>query len=217
MDLGGNWYNDAGIMENIGKIISANERIQKTPHQTIAEITVIVDEHAVLKTIPRRVRTTENFLRELQLCGAPIDVIFSHDIGKISLVKTKLAVLLTPYYMTDYDIAKLKSEINKDGKLLFVGKTGADTTGEIVTPEETDYKTLRKIVEDAGVSCFAPENCAVYADNRIISFFPREDMSFVPVIPQKRIISDFLTGEQYVSGTSIEIKGALGKAFVIHT
>jgi hypothetical protein len=217
MDLGGNWYNDAGIMENIGKIVSANEKIRKIPYRSVAEITVIVDEHAVLKTVPRRVRTTESFLRELQLCGAPVDVIFSHDIGKISLDKIKLAVLLTPYYMTDDDVAKLKGAICKGGKLLFVGKTCADTSGEIVTPDEMDYKSLRKIVEDAGVTCIAPENCAVYADNRIVSFFPREDMSFVPVIPEDKRVWDFMSGEQYVRGTLLDIKGALGKAFIIES
>jgi hypothetical protein len=72
MDLGGNWYNDDGIMENIRRLTSANERVRKMPYRSVAEITVIVDEQAVLKTIPRRVRATESFLRELQLCGAPV-------------------------------------------------------------------------------------------------------------------------------------------------
>ena len=217
MDLGGNWYNDAGIMENIRKIVLANEKIRKIPYRSVSEITVIVDESAVLKTIPSRVRPTENFLRELQLCGAPVDVIFFHDIGKIDLDNIKIAVLLTPYYLTCDDIIRLKSKINKDGTLLFVGKTRIDTTNKLVVSEETGYKTLRRIVEDAGVTCLAPENCAVYADNRIISFFPREDMSFVPTVSKDLKLSDFLTGETYVSGTPIHIKGALGKAFVIES
>lgn len=215
MDLGGNWYNDAGIMENISKIVSANERIRKKEHKSVAEITVIVDEQAVLKTIPTRARATENLLRELQLCGAPIDIIFAHDIGKISLGKTKLAVIMAPYYMTVEDVACLKGKINREGKLLFVGETRLDIKDEIRVSEDADYKALRKIVEDVGVSCLAPENCAVYADNRIISFFPREDISFVPSLPCGMRLADFLTGEPYILGTEIKINGALGKAFTV--
>ena len=82
-------------------------------------------------------------------------------------------------------------------------------------PENIDYKALRNIVEDAGVKCPAPENCTVYADNRIISFFPRENMSFVPIIPENKKLYDLLTGEGYTEGEKIKINGALGKAFII--
>ena len=215
MDLGGNWYNDVGIMKNIEKIVSANDKVRKMPYRTVAEITVIVDELSVMKASPQRVRTTEYFIRELQLCGAPIDIIFSHDVGKICLDKTKLAVLLTPYYMSEDDVALIKSEISNDGRLLFVGQTPVDTKDEYTTHEETEYKVLRKIVLEAGVTCLAPENCAVYADERIVSFFPREDMSFIPNISQDKKIIDFMTGESYVKDTEINIKAALGRAFII--
>jgi hypothetical protein len=144
-----------------------------------------------------------------------VDVIFSHDVGKISLKNTRLAVLLTPYYMTNEDLLLLKREINQDGKLLFVGKTQIDTAGELAVQEETQYQTLRRMIEEVGVSCLAPENCAVYADSRVVSFFPREDMSFVPQLPKEKRISDFLSGEQYEEGTEISIRAALGRAFVI--
>lgn len=215
MDLGGNWYNDAGIMENIGKIVAANRKIRKRAHESVAEIAVIVDEQAVLKTVPIRTRATEDFLRELQLCGAPVDVIFAHDIGKIPLDKIKLAVLMTPYYMTERSVAELKKEIHKEGRLLFVGKTRTQMKGEIYVSEKTDYKALRRIVEDFGVKCLAPENCTVYADNRVVSFFPREDISFVPSLPEGIRAVDFLTNEPYTVGAEIKIKGALGKAFLI--
>ena len=36
---------------------------------------------------------------------------------------------------------------------------------------------LRRIAELAGVHCYAPVGCTVYADSRVLSFFPREAVS----------------------------------------
>jgi hypothetical protein len=148
----------------------------------------------------------------VNLIGEHIDYCGGHVLPAALTMKTTILAR-----KRNDDIIRLKNKINKDGTLLFVGKTRIDTTNELVVSEETGYKTLRRIVEDAGVTCLAPENCAVYADNRIISFFPREDMSFVPTVSKDLKLSDFLTGETYVSGTPIHIKGALGKAFVIES
>lgn len=210
MDLGGNWYDDDGIMENIKNIVSANETIKNVKHRSVAEITVIVDEYSVLKTHPERTVKTENFLRELQLCGAPVDVIFSHDIGNIDLSKTKLAVLITPRYLTDAESINLRKEISENGKLLTVGET--KVKGDFNVSEETDYKALRKLVESAEVDCLAPENCAVYADNRIVSFFPRETVSFIPQIADE--LYDIYTGKPLDKTLPLTIKGRLGRAFV---
>ena len=214
MDLGGNWYNDPGIIENIERIVSSNQRIRRMSHHTVAEITVIVDESAVLKTHPSRIRKTENLIRELQLCGAPIDIIFSHDVGARNLKKSKLAVLLTPYYMTEDEVRLLKKEISEMGKLLFVGGTRVDASGAFTVGEDATYQELRKLVEQAGVTCLAPKNCTVYADSRVVSFFPREDMTFVPHLPKDQTVTDLLTGEPYSWGTPMEIRAGLGRAFI---
>ncbi len=39
-------------------------------------------------------------------------------------------------------------------------------------------KLLRKLLTDAGVNFLAPENCAVFADDHLIGFFPRYDVAF---------------------------------------
>ena len=215
MDLGGNWYNDSGIMKNIEKIVTANNKLRKMPHESVAEIAIIVDENAVLKGHPNHVLKTEEFIRELQLCGAHIDIIFSHDVGSLNLKNIKLAVLLTPYYITDSETAYLKKQISEKGKLLFVGKTNCNTEGEFTVEVETLYTELRKLVEAAGVNCIAPENSAVYADNRIVSVFPREDITFVPNLPVNKKITDIFTGEPYEYGKPISIKAKMAKAFII--
>ena len=215
MDLGGNWYNDSGIMKNIEKIVTANNKLRKMPHESVAEIAIIVDENAVLKGHPNHVLKTEEFIRELQLCGAHIDIIFSHDVGSLNLKNIKLAVLLTPYYITDSETAYLKKQISEKGKLLFVGKTNCNTEGEFTVEVETLYTELRKLVEAAGVNCIAPENSAVYADNRIVSIFPREDMTFVPNLPKDKKITDIFSGEPYEYGSPISVKAKMAKAFII--
>ena len=37
---------------------------------------------------------------------------------------------------------------------------------------------LRKLMKDAGVRFYAPENCTVLADEHLVGFFPRYDVSF---------------------------------------
>lgn len=211
MDLGGGWYNDDGIMQNIQKIAAANDRLRQKPYASVAEMTVIVDEKAVMMSPPNRTRETENFLRELQLCGAPIDIIFSYDAENVDLSRTKLAVLLTPRYLTDADTAAIRKRIAKDGRLLFVGKTEANTADDFQADERAEYPELRALVEAAGVHCLAPANCTVYADSRVVSFFPREDMTFRVELEED--LFDVMTGEKLDSAQPLAVKGKLGRAF----
>lgn len=212
MDLGGNWYDDDGIMENIGKIAKLGKKITSKEYRSVAEIALIVDEYAVLKTHPNRTLDTEEFIRELQLCGAPIDIIFAHDAENIDLSKIKLAVLLTPRFVKNEEANALKEKMAKGGKLLFVGETEADTSQDFTAKETDDYKTIRKIVEAAGVKTFAPKNCTVYADNRIISFFPREDMEIKLNSSEK--LTDIFTGELFDGTKPLTVKAKMGRAFI---
>ena len=74
---------------------------------------------------------------------------------------------------------------------------------------EARYPQLRALVEKAGVQCPAPANCTVYADSRLMSFFPREDMTVT--LPEE--LFDVFTGETYAQGTPLRIPGKLGRAF----
>lgn len=51
---------------------------------------------------------------------------------------------------------------------------------------------IRSLAEDTGCKMYAPLNCTVYADNRIVGFFPKKDMKF-----------DFTPNNKTVNGKNI--------------
>jgi hypothetical protein len=57
---------------------------------------------------------------------------------------------------------------------------------------------LRRLLEDAGVTLYAPENCSVLADEKLIGFFPRYDVCFTHVFDgqwRNVITGDVVTGK----------------------
>ena len=78
-----------------------------------------------------------------------------------------------------------------------------------------DVPALDKIFTCAGVTRLAPAQSAVYADNRLISFFPRDDVSFLPDIPAGVIWRDVLTDEILVRGDALTIPARGARAFYI--
>lgn len=254
MDLGGGWYNDAGIMSHITKLLEASAKVRKKPYRSVAQITVIVNEYSILCTHPSVIECTEDLLRNLQLTGTPVDVILSHDIGKIDLSSTRLAVLMNPLCMDNACIDTLRQSLSAEAHILYCGKTKAENgvvlsdipgrrgpeysivptddcsiiwqnedgviavqskNGDFVLSTlEVGVNVLRKIVECAGVHCYAPKECTVYADNRIISFFPRKDMTFVPSLPESMNLTEMLSGKEYSLGSALVMKAKRGLAFL---
>lgn len=215
MDLGGGWYNDAGIMAHVASLVKAAAAVRERPYQSVAQITVIADEDSILRTHPKVTQPTENWLRNLQLAGAPIDIIFSHDIGEADLSKTKVAVLLNPLGMNASQVDALRGCLSADATILCCGKAVGE--GVQVAPLDATTAQLRAILETANVHCYAPAQCTVYADNRVVSFFPREDMEFVPALPENARLTNLLTGEAYRQGTPLNLKAKEGIAFLINT
>ena len=73
---------------------------------------------------------------------------------------------------------------------------------------------LRNILSYTNVDFYAPKYCTVYADNRIISFFPYKDIEFVPKVLQIGIFTDFISGEKYTPGSILKINKKGGIAFI---
>ena len=78
-----------------------------------------------------------------------------------------------------------------------------------------DVNAVNKIFTHAGVTRMAPVECCAYADNRLVSFFPREDVAFVPNIPEGATWRDVLTGEALPRGAKLEIPARGARAFYI--
>lgn len=252
MDLGGGWFDDDGIMSNISRLMKSSAKIRQNEYKSVAQIAVIVDEKSIMKTYPDVTRKTEDFLRELQLCGAPIDIIFSFDTQNHDFSKVKLAFVLTPLYMDEKSRGNLKEKLPHDCRIVFCGKTSGEFGFELCETKTADAPTyaigskdvlpiikkdgicicaenkngdieisdiikmrvneISALLSYAKIACPAPAECAVYEDSRLVSFFPRKDMTFIPNL-QKGSYHNLLTGEKYIYGTPLEIKARSGIAF----
>lgn len=256
MDLGGGWYDDKGIMKNIASIVKASEIIRKKKHESRAEIIVIVDEKSVMLSHPKATEPVENFLRNLQLCGAPIDIIYSFDIADTDFSHAKTAIFLTPLCIGENQIKLVKDKLGKKGSIIFVSlspyakdfvlKASDNTafpqffieksrnTASIIKDEDGkticavnsdgDYlisslnmsvHDIRTVLTLAGVHFYAPQQCAVYADNRIVSYFPRQDITFVPCLEKNTKARNLITGEYLKTGEPIHLQAKSGVAFII--
>lgn len=218
MDLGGGWYDDPGIMKQIHTLLKASEQIRIKKHQSVAQIIVIADDESRLRMHPSMIIPALDVLCNLQLTGAPVDIALSNDIEALELSNIKLAVLLDPLKMAEEKVLLLRKLLPENATLMFCGDCDGREYEEddIVLPEaKADVLQLREVVEQAGVHCYAPAECTVYADNRMVSFFPREDMSFIPKMERTGVYIDIYSCEEYVQGTMIKAKAKDGIAYML--
>lgn len=255
MDLGGGWYDDSGIMDNISHLVSSFEKVNKKEHKSVAEVIIVVDEKSVMYTHPSFIRTMDNFINNIMLCGAPVDIIYSFDIPFADFSSAKAVFLVTPYCINKEYISDLEDRINENSSIIYVGNTNIyreisirdsgnrnhpefyidsstenrmilgydrnriffaskDMKNYVLSKYDISVKEIRFILEMCKVKFYAPCGCTVYADNRIVSFFPSRSMRFKPKKIQKGSYYDFITGEKYVPGTLLNIKKKSGIAFI---
>ena len=174
----------------------------------------------------------------------------------MDLSAVELVILLTPYKQDKEYIEKLRAQLPKGTKILFVGESAANEgvkykeyadvefvdlrlpAQEGIMPLCRDYKgvatvgvlengdilaastcldvaAMDKVFTYAGVVRTAPVECAVYEDNRLVGFFPREDVTFAPDIPEGVVWRDVLTGESLRRGATLTIPARGARAFYI--
>ncbi len=182
MDLGGGWFDDAGIIGNIECILRANKRVRQEPYRSVAQVLNVIDEESLL-TIPRgKVRETTGALRNWQRAGVPIDNILTPDLFELPLDGVKLVIFSSAYAMDEKQITRIRSALPADCRIVWQGQPpfALSELGErdIVLPLTLSVEDARRVVEQAGVHAYAPAGCTVYADSRIVSFFPGEAMTF---------------------------------------
>lgn len=94
MDLGGGWYDSDFVRKIITRVEQDAAEVRKKPHQSIADILVVVDEQSF-------VRHTEsghlfdmkmNFQREITLSGCISEIYRLGDLDKIDLSQYKLII-----------------------------------------------------------------------------------------------------------------------------
>lgn len=97
-----------------------------------------------------------------------------------------------------------------------VATVGVLENGDILAASTClDVAAMDKVFTYAGVVRTAPVECAVYEDNRLVGFFPREDVTFAPDIPEGVVWRDVLTGESLRRGATLTIPARGARAFYI--
>ena len=111
----------------------------------------------------------------------------------------------------DYPLIRIVPEAGQeviqtspDGGIL-TARIARDQGASIFAAEFTlREKQLRKLLKDAGVDFYAPENCTVLADDKLLGFFPRWDVAFPYVF--KGTWRNVLTGELVSGAVDLRIR-----------
>lgn len=182
MDLGGGWFDDAGIIGNIGRILRANDRVRKIPHRSTAQVLNVIDTESLL-TIPRgMIKATTPALRNWQRAGIAVDSVLTEDLFRMSLENVKLVIFSCAYGLDAERISRIRKVLPVDCRIVWQGQLPAalpePDERDIILPLDVSVEDTRRVAVQGGVHTYGPAGCAVYGDNRIVSFFPEEAMAF---------------------------------------
>ncbi len=134
MDLGGGWYDDADIMKDIAHFAVLNAELRREEHKSTAEILVVLDEESYKYADERfHIPVVQDTLRNIQLCGAAVDVTMMNDFYLADQSGYRLVVFLNLYRATEADLAKIRAKLGGDTALLFHYAPGICGTGREAT------------------------------------------------------------------------------------
>lgn len=126
------------------------------------------------------------------------------------LINTNLSP--KPYFAIKESHDQIALAYDENGAIIAAQGKNGDFT---VSAFPIGVEAARRMLELAGVHCLAPMECAVYADNRMVSFFPRVDLRLELEIPQNCKLIDMQTGIAYAEKTELRILAKSGRAFAI--
>lgn len=122
MDLGGGWFDDPKIMDEISKMARLNRELQRQPCQSPADVLVLADEECIKKmSISRDLRCgfLEDPLMELHRCGVVADLYRMTDLTSLDLKQYKLILFAYTFHVTPEQQAYLRQSISPDTVLVY--------------------------------------------------------------------------------------------------
>jgi hypothetical protein len=132
MDLGGGWFDSPDIMGEIGKIERISKSIRHQPHESVSEILVVFDEDSVYQcdsNLSAQMLFYPELLREIHLCGAPVDLFRLRDIDGLDLSRYKFVCLLNAFALSPEKWKKLKALLNKETSVCWNYAPGIASAG----------------------------------------------------------------------------------------
>lgn len=155
MDLGGGWYDDPQLMEEVRKMAALSQKLQQIPHESLADILVLADENCIRKmsiSKTQREGFLEDSLMELSLSGGIADLYRLSDLPTLELSRYKLVIFAYTFDVSAETRAYLKTHLPADATLVFHHAAGVKMDGTC---------GLENIADFTG---FAMEERAVEAD-----------------------------------------------------
>ena len=126
MDLGGGWFDDKDLMDNIAKLVKLNRNLRKKEHKSVADMLIVYDERSIAATAIS-IDIHQGFLRtlinETNTSGIVADIYRAPDLPKISLSQYKLIVFAQNFYMSD-ETRKIIDSLPSDVTIAFSHAAG---------------------------------------------------------------------------------------------
>ena len=145
MDLGGGWYDDPDLMEQVQTIAALNRTVQQ-PYESAADVLVLLDDGCIEKmSISRRQREgfMEDPLMELHRCGAVTDCYRLRDLPELDLRRYKMIVFAYTFDISETLRQELRARIPADAVLVFHHAAGVRKDGTVSLENIQDLTGFR--------------------------------------------------------------------------
>ncbi len=120
MDLGGGWYDDEFILDEIKSITKFVKEITLKQHKSISDVLIVVDENSYYKLKENdglRKAFLSDFIAKARKSGFIADVFRLNDLKSINLEKYKLVVFANTYLISKEQLEKFN--FNKNVNFMF--------------------------------------------------------------------------------------------------
>jgi hypothetical protein len=154
------WHHDDGLQNEFKKLDEIYKGTISLDRSPVEEIAFIVDDNSFAHTPPdsKKLIINKQLLLSLALTGAPVGVWLMSDLDKLP-ERTKLVVIAGCHSPAPADEIKLNKIIKAGEKTVLI--PGIDKSNET--------GMLRKLVEKAGVHCYAPIGFSIHASKELVA------------------------------------------------
>ncbi len=176
MDLGGGWFDDEGILNEIGKMTGLMSAIGRKPARSVADILIVADENSYY--CHKRSKRLQWFgyldlISKFHKSGALADIYRICDLHELDLSRYKLVIFLDAYKLTENQLSNF--DFGESTTFMFTYAAGicADGTPNLTNIEALTGFSVRKDKPDGilpGISLEGGKKLGKKADGRNIVF-----------------------------------------------
>lgn len=181
MDLGGGWFNDSLIMNEITTIVNINKNIRDRKWNSISEILFVIDDKSFTVMDDtygfvdgRRGGIVCEMESELKLVGAPVETYRLADLDDLPLSQYKLIVFANSFLFEKNQWEQIKKRIPKSSTIIWNYAAGI---------RKPDYSIDN--VKD--VTGFDIEPCSSIEIDNLIGYNNLNDFPLIHIVPDSEL------------------------------